>query len=133
MIMETLKKLQEKLNKLNKERNTLYNEIIELKQQEAFKKFNIGECVIDTDCNDFKKITAIRDTFFYSICVDEKSICEDWSSLDDLKGWVKITSKQFDSIFNAVLKDIQNPKLEDKKDSNWTVTFKSIVESINKK
>jgi len=41
----------------------------------------------------------------------------------------KITSEQFKDIYLAVLKDIQDPDLDDNKKSNWDVVSKSIMES----
>lgn len=35
-------------------------------------------------------------------------------------------------MLSAVLKDLQNPDLEDKEKSNWDIVYKSIVNSINK-
>lgn len=49
--------------------------------------------------------------------------------LDDTKYWEKITSEQFKDIYLAVIKDIQDPDLED--ESNWDKTLKSIKNSLN--
>ena len=49
------------------------------------------------------------------------------------KCWKKITSEQFKHIYLAVLKDIQNPDLDDNKESNWNVVSESIMNSSNKR
>ena len=43
----------------------------------------------------------------------------------------KITSEQFKDIYLAVLKDIQNPDLDDNKKSNWNIVLDSIINSVN--
>ena len=131
--METLEQLKEKFNKLNKERGILFKKILELEDQETLKKFTIGKCYLDTWSNSFKKIIAIDCEGFCSICINEDSICREFTTLESIRDWKKITSQQFKDIYLAVIKDIQDPDLEDKKQSNWDVTLKSVVESINKK
>lgn len=49
-----------------------------------------------------------------------------------ITGWVKITSQQFKKAYLAVIKDIQDPDLEDRNESNLGIILESIVESINK-
>ena len=102
--METLEQLKEKFNKLNKERGILFKKILELDNDE-----------------------------FCSIIIDENSIKRDWFTVEDIKNWKKITSHQFKDIYLTVMKDIQDPDLEDKKESNWNVVSKSIMNSLNKK
>lgn len=131
--METLEELREKYNKLNKERYIIYNKILELEDSETLKKFTVGECYLDTWNNNFKKIIAIDCEEFYSICVNEDFICRDFTTLESIRDWKKITSEQFKSAYLAVIKDIQDPDLDDTKESNWDVTLKSVVESINNK
>ena len=63
--------------------------------------------------------------------VNNESILRDIYYLWDTKCWKKITSKQFKNIYLAVLKDIQDPDLDDK-ESNWLTVYKSIMNSINK-
>lgn len=130
--METLKELKEKYSKLDKERNIIYNKILELEDQEMLKKFTIGECYLDTWNSNFKKIIAIDCDEFHCIIVDEDSIYKEFITLESIRDWKKITSEQFKDVYLAVLKDIQDPDLDDKKESNWSIVYKSIVNSINK-
>lgn len=130
--METLQKLREKYNNLNKERAILYNEIVKLEQQELTTKFMVGECYLNTCCDSFTKIISIDKQVLYCIVVEVDSVKRDFYYLCDTKYWKKITSEQFKDAYLAVIKDIQDPDLEDKKESNWDVTLKSVVESINK-
>lgn len=129
--METLEELKEKYNKLDKERNIIYNKILELEDQETLKRFTVGECYLDTWNNSFKKIVAIDCTELYSICVDDSSICREFITIESTGNLKKITSEQFKDVYLAVLKDIQDPDLENKGKSNWDIAFKSIIESIN--
>ena len=46
LIMETLKQLKEKYDKLLKECNILYEEIHTLEEQETFKKVKVGDCFL---------------------------------------------------------------------------------------
>lgn len=134
--METLEELKEKYNNLNKERNILYNKIVKLEQQELNNKFKVGECWFNPYCDSFKKIIAIDKETLYCIiviAVNEDSIRRERHNLEDIKYWRKITSEQFKDTYLAVMKDIQNPDLEDEKVSNWDVALKSVVESINNK
>lgn len=131
--METLEQLREKYNKLDKERNTILKKILELENQEIFKNFTVGNCYLDVWNNCFIKIIAINNDEFYSISIYEDSIKRDWYTIESIKDWKKITSQQFKDIYLAVLKDIQDPDLEDKSQSNWDVIFDSITQNINKK
>lgn len=130
--METLKELRDKYNNLNKERTALYNKIIKLKQQEVTNNFIVGECYLNVYCESFKKIIAMDKNVLHCIVVNNKNIQRDFYYLHDTIYWEKITSDQFKDVYLAVMKDIQDPDLENKKASNWDVALKSVVESINK-
>lgn len=130
--METLQELREKYNKLDRERDIIYNKILELEDQEMLKKFTVGECYLDTWNDNFNKIIAIDGKDFYCVNVNEDSIRREFVTLESIRGWRKITSEQFDSMLSAVLKDLQDSDLEDKEESNWGIVYNSIVNSINK-
>ena len=129
--MKTLEKLREEYNNLNKKWNAIYRKIVELEQQEVNNKFTIGECYVDTYCKSFKKVIALDGNVLYCMVVNNESILRDIYYLYDTKCWKKITSEQFKDIYLAVLKDIQNPDL-DNKESNWLTVYKSIMNSVNK-
>ena len=128
--METLEKLKEKFNKLDKERGILFKRILELEDQETLKEFTVGNCYLDICNNRFAKIIAIDNDEFCSIVIDEDSIKRDWFTVEDVKNWKKITLHQFKDIYLAVMKDIRDPDLDDK-ESNWLTVYKSIMNSIN--
>ena len=130
--MKTLEKLREEYNNLNKKRNAIYKKIVELEQQEVNNKFTIGECYVDTYCESFKKILSLGENVLYCIVVNNGNILRDFYYLNDTKCWKKITSHQFKDIYLAVLKDIQDPDLDDNKKSNWNVVYNSIMNNINK-
>lgn len=129
--METLEELREKYNNLNKERFAIYEKIKELEQQKVANNFAVGECYFSTYNESFKKIIAIDENAIYCIVVNEKSIQRNFYYLDDTKYWEKITSEQFKDIYLAVMKDIQDPDLEDKIESNWDITLEPIMNSID--
>ncbi len=131
--METLEELKEKFDKLNKERGILFKKILELEDRETLKEFTIGNCYLDNWGNSFKKIIAIDNDEFCAIVIENYSIKRDWLTVEDIKNWKKITSEQFKDIYLAVIKDIQDPDLEGMKKSNWDITLKSILDSINTK
>ena len=130
--MKTLEKLREEYNNLNKKRNTIYRKIVELERQEVTNIFTVGDCYIDTYCKSFKKVIALDGNILYCMVINNESILRDIYYLWDTKCWKKITSEQFKDIYLAVLKDIQNPDLDDNKKSNWLTVYKSIMNSINK-
>ena len=125
--MKTLEKLREEYNNLNKKRNAIYRKIVELEQQKATNVFTVGECYVDTDCESFKKIIALDKNVLYCIVVNNENILRDFYYLNDTRCWKKITSEQFKDIYLAVLKDIQDPDLDDNKKSNWDVVLESIM------
>ena len=127
--MKTLEKLREEYNNLNKKRNAIYKKIEELEQQEVNNKFTIGECYLDTYRKSFKKVIALDGNVLYCMVVNNESILRDIYYLWDTKCWKKITSEQFKDIYLAVLKDIQDPDLDDNKKSNWNVVYNSIMNS----
>ena len=129
--MKTLEKLREEYNNLNKKRNTIYRKIVELERQEVTNIFTVGNCYIDTYCKSFKKVIALDGNVLYCIVVNNENILRDFYYLCDTECWKKITLEQFKDIYLAVLKDIQNPDL-DNKESNWLTVYKYIMNSINK-
>ena len=130
--MKTLEELREEYDNLNKKRNAIYRKIVELERQEITNIFTIGECYLDTYCKSFKKVIALDGNVLYCMVVNNESILRDIYYLWDTKCWKKITSEQFKDIYLAVLKDIQDPDLDDNKKSNWDVVYNSIMNSINK-
>ena len=127
--MKTLEKLREEYNNLNKKRNAIYRKIVELERQEVTNTFTVGDCYLDTYCKSFKKIIALDRNILYCIVVNNGNILREIYYLYDTKCWKKITSKQFKDIYLAVLKDIQDPNLDDNKKSNWDVVYNSIINS----
>ena len=130
--MKTLEKLREEYNNLNKKRNAIYRKIVELEQQEVTNIFTVGECYLDTYRKSFKKVIALDGNVLYCMVVNNESILRDIYYLYDTKCWKKITSEQFKDIYLAVLKDIQDPDLDDNKKSNWNVVYNYIMNNINK-
>ncbi len=131
MSIETLEELKEKYNKLTKERVKLYIKISNLENKKILEKITNGDCFLNRDYNTIEKVTAINNKIIYSICLDKYSIKRKYTDAKDTDNWKKITSKQFNSIYLALLKDIQDPDFEFKEESNWDRTLKSIVENIN--
>lgn len=130
--METLEELREKYDDLNKKRNAIYKKILELERQKVTNAFTVGECYVDTYCKSFKKVLALDGNVLYCIVVNNDNILRDFYYLHDTRCWKKITSEQFKDIYLAVLKDIQDPDLDDNKESNWDVTSEAIMKSLDK-
>ena len=128
--METLEELRKKFSNLDEERNAVYEKILKLEQQEITNNFIIGECYLNSYCESFKKIIAINEGVLYCVVIDSESIQRDFYNLPATKYWRKITSEQFKNIYQAVLKDIQDPNLENKSESNWDTTLRTIKENM---
>lgn len=130
--MKTLEKLRKEYDDLNKKRNAIYKKILELERQKVTNAFTVGECYVDTYCKSFKKVLALDGNVLYCIVVNNDNILRDFYYLNDTRCWKKITSEQFKDIYLAVLKDIQDPDLDDNKESNWDVTSEAIMKSLDK-
>ena len=131
--METLKELRAKYKQLKSESNNIYNQIKVLERQEVLSNFTVGDCYLDIEYKSLIKIISIKDNYVYYILIDENCISRDSSYIYDITGWVKITSQQFKNAYLAVIKDIQDPDLEDRNKSNLGIILESIIlESINK-
>lgn len=130
--METLQELREKYNNIIKEQNAIYKKIVKLEQQEVTNNFRVGECYLSTYCESFQKIVAVDKNVLNCIVIHSENIQRDFYYLNDTKYWKKITSKQFKDIYLAVLRDIQDPDLENKNKSNWDIVSESIINSLNK-
>lgn len=131
--METLKELRAKYKQLKSESNNIYNQIKVLERQEVLSNFTVGDCYLDIGYKSLMKIISIKDNYVYYILIDETCISRDSSYIYDITGWVKITSQQFKNAYLAVIKDIQDPDLEDRNKSNLDIILESIIlESINK-
>ena len=131
--METLKELRAKYKQLKKESNDIHNQIKILERKEISSNFTVGDCYFDMEYKSLIKIISIKDNYVYYILIDENCISRDSSYIYDITGWVKITSQQFKNAYLAVIKDIQDPDLEDRNESNLGIILESIIlESINK-
>ena len=130
--METLKELRAKYKQLKSESNNIYNQIKILERKEVLSNFKVGDCYFDTVWNTFIKIVSIRNNFVYYLLIDETYISRDSSYIYDIEGWVKITSEQFKDAYLNVIKDIQDPDLDETKESNFNKILKYVIESINK-
>ena len=130
--METLKELRAKYRQLKSESNNIYNQIKILERKEVLPNFKVGDCYLDTVWNTFIKIVSIRNGYIYYLLIDENYISRDSSYIYDIEGWVKITSEQFKDDYLNVIKDIQDPDLDDTKESNFGKILKYVIESINK-
>ena len=130
--METVEKLRKEYDDLNKKINAIYKKILELERQKVTNAFTVGECYVDTYCKSFKKVLALDGNVLYCIVVNNDNILRDFYYLHDTRCWKKITSEQFKDIYLAVLKDIQDPDLDDNKESNWDVTSEAIMKSLDK-
>lgn len=131
--METLEELKNTYKKLQEESNNLYSKIKALERRNIISKFTVGDCYFDTIWNNLIKIISIRDNYIYYICLDDSNISRDNIYIYDIEDWVKITSEQFKNAYLAVIKDIQDPDLEVRNESNFDIILKSIIlESTNK-
>lgn len=128
--METLQKLRNKYKKLKEESDNIYSKIREIEKK---SEFTVGNCYLDTICNNLIKIVSIKDNYVYYICLDKAYISRDASYMFDIEGWERITSEQFKKAYLATINDIQDPDLENKEESNWGIVYNSIVTSVNKK
>ena len=129
--METLEELKNKYKKLQEESNNLYSKIRTLEKKEARSKFTVGDCYIDKVWNYLLKIVSIKNNWIYFICLKDAAISRYVSNIYDFKNWEKITSEQFKNAYLAVIKDIQDPDLGDKEESNWDRVYTFIINNIN--
>ena len=129
--METLEELRNKYKKLQEESNNIYSKIKELEKKEVYSKFTVGDCYIDKTWNYLLKIVSIKNNWIYFICLKDATISRYVSNIYDFKVWEKITPEQFKNAYLAVIKDIQDPDLGDKEESNWSIIYNSIINSIN--
>lgn len=63
--------------------------------------------------------------------VNEDSIHREFATLENIRGWRKITSEQFKDAYLAVMKDIRDPDFKEGTESNWSITLKSIMNGVN--
>ena len=131
MIIETLKELRNQYKKLVEESNNIYSKIRALEEKEVRSKFTVGDCYIDKTWNYLLKIVSIKNNWIYFICLKDAAISRYVSNIYDFKNWEKITSEQFKNAYLAVIKDIQDPDLGNKEESNWNIVYNSIVTSVN--
>lgn len=129
--METLEELKNTYKKLQKESNRIYSKIKILEEQDKISKFTVGDCYIDKVWNYLLKIVSIKNNWIYFICLKDAAISRYVSNIYDFRNWEKITPEQFKNAYLAVIKDIQDPDLGDKEESNWNRVYKSIMNSIN--
>ena len=128
--METLEELKDKYYKLDDERYDLFREIIKLESQETLKKVNIGDCFINTH-NEIIKIVAVRCKELHCLYINRDKICLAKYMSDEIikKRWKKITSKQFDTLLDAILKDFQSNETNEVR-KNWDIAYHRISMSI---
>lgn len=130
--METLQELKNKYKKLQKESNKLRSKIKTLEKKDVVSKIAVGDCYLDLTWNYLMKIISIENNYAYYICLGKNSISRENFYIFDIENWKKITSKQFKNVYLAILKDIQDPDLNNKKESNYNIVLNSIISSFNK-
>ena len=130
--METLKELRAKYKQLKEESKNIYNQIRILEKREILSNFVVGDYYFDIEFNTLIKIVAKSNSYVYYICVDEDYIGRDSSYIDDITGWVKITSEQFKKGYLLALKNIQDPNWKIVEEHNWSDFIIEINKSINK-
>ena len=129
--METLEELKDKYYKLDAERYDLFREIIKLESQETLKKVNIGDCFINTRNEIIIKIVAVKCKELHCLYINRDKICLAEYMPDEIikKRWKKITSKQFDTLLDAILKDFQSNETNEVR-KNWDIVYHRISLSI---
>ena len=78
---------------------------------------------INSACKDKQKLINylnIQSNFIDRVCYDISNVID----------WKNITSEQFDSLFDAVLKDLQDPSSGTTKHYNWKKTLKKVINGI---
>ena len=106
-------------------------EIIKLESQETLKKVNIGDCFINTRNEIIIKIVAVKCKELHCLYINRDKICLAEYMPDEIikKRWKKITSKQFDTLLDAILKDFQSNETNEVR-KNWDVAYHRISLSI---
>lgn len=130
--MKTLEELKNEYHKLDNERYNLFKEILKLERQETLKIVNIGDCFINTQHRIVIKIVAVKSKELHCLYIDRDSIHRVKYMLDDIikkGGWKKITSKQFDSLLDAILKDFQDHGANEVR-NNWDISYNSISNDV---
>lgn len=128
---DAINKLYDRLDDLSKEKVKILNTIRKLETQKCVKNIKAGDCFIEEDIGETTEIFQVLDMeeeeVVTCLVVGRYNIYKNSFKVTDTKYWKPITRNQFNSLYQAVLIDLNDSKYHLEHITNWDKEIKNFL------
>jgi hypothetical protein len=128
---DAINKLYDRLDDLSKEKVKILTTIRKLETQKCVKNIKAGDCFIEEDTSETTEIFQVLDMeeeeVVTCLVVGRYNIYKNSFKVTDTKYWKPITRNQFNSLYQAVLIDLNDSKYHLEHITNWDKEIKNFL------
>lgn len=128
---DAINKLYDRLDVLSKEKVKILNTIRKLETQKCVKNIKVSDCFIEEDIGETTEIFQVLDMeeeeVVTCLVVGRYNIYKNSFKITDTKYWKPITRNQFNSLYQAVLIDLNDSKYHLEHITNWDKEIKNFL------
>lgn len=128
---DAINKLYDRLDVLSKEKVKILNTIRKLETQKCVKNIKVSDCFIEEDIGETTEIFQVLDMeeeeVVTCLVVGRYNIYKNSFKVTDTKYWKPITRNQFNSLYQAVLIDLNDSKYHLEHITNWDKEIKNFL------
>lgn len=128
---DAINKLYDRLDDLSKEKVKILTTIRKLEAQKCAKNIKAGDCFIEEDTGETTEIFQVLDMeeeeVVTCLVVGRYNIYKNSFKVTDTKYWKPITRNQFNSLYQAVLIDLNDSKYHLEPITNWDKEIKNFL------
>ena len=129
---DAINRLYDRLDALSKEKVKILTTIRKLEVQKYIKNIKVGECFIEEDDTSeateiFQVLDIEEEGIVTCLVVERYNIYKNSFKITDTKYWKPITRNQFNSLYQAVLIDLNDSKSRLEHTTNWDKEIKNFL------
>lgn len=129
---DAINRLYDRLDNLSKEKVKILTTIRKLEVQKYIKNIKVGECFIEEDDTGetteiFQVLDIEEEGIVTCLVVERYNIYKNSFKITDTKYWKPITRNQFNSLYQAVLIDLNDSKYHLEHNTNWDKEIKNLL------
>ena len=129
---DAINRLYDRLDALSKEKVKILTTIRKLEAQKYIKNIKVGDCFIEEyDTGETTEIFQVLDIeeegIVTCLVVERYNIYKNSFKITDTKYWKPITRNQFNSLYQAVLIDLNDSKYHLEHNTNWDKEIKNFL------
>lgn len=129
---DAINRLYDRLDALSKEKVKILTTIRKLEVQKYIKNIKVGKCFIEEDDTSeateiFQVLDIEEEGIVTCLVVERYNIYKNSFKITDTKYWKPITRNQFNSLYQAVLIDLNDSKYRLEHNTNWDKEIKNFL------